>query len=326
MSGFWTDKRVLVTGGAGYLASSLVNLLKDRAASIVRLDRPGAEFMPLDGSARMENVVGDIRDPAFWQTRAGRVNILFHLAAQTSAARADADPEADKAVNLLPVLALIETCRRLMTPPVILLAGTATECGLTDHLPVDESVPDSPITAYDRHKLAAEQALEQAVREGILHATTLRLSNLYGPGPSSSSADRGILNRMMRRALAGEPLTIYGMDDYVRDYLYVEDAARAFLTAAEHIEDLSGSHFLIGSGTGTTICEAFDRVAERVALRTGRKVDVTRIDPPRPLPAIETRNYIADTARFAQQTGWRAEIDLKTGIDRTLAFYEGEGR
>lgn len=326
MSSFWTGKRVLVTGGAGYLASSLVNLLKDRAASIIRLDRPGAEFMPLSGLAQMENVVGDIRDPAMWSKWIGGADILFHLAAQTSAAKADADPEADRAINLLPILTLIETCRRTKVPPAILLAGTATECGLTDVLPVNESVPDSPITAYDRHKLAAEQALEQAAHEGVFQAVTLRLSNLYGPGPSSSSADRGVLNRMMRRALAGEPLTIYGTGCFVRDYLYVEDAARAFLAAAEHIKDLSGSHFLIGSGTGTTVQAAFAMVAESVALRMGRKVDVTRVDPPRPLPAIETRNYVADTTQFAQRTGWRAEIDLKTGIDRTLTFYEEEGQ
>lgn len=326
MSEFWADKRVLVTGGAGYLATSLVNLLKDRAESIVRLDRPGAEFMPMSGSARMENVVGDIRDPAIWSKWVEGIDVLFHLAAQTSATRADADPEADRAVNLLPVLALIETCRRTKVSPTILLAGTATECGLTDILPVDESVPDCPLTAYDRHKLAAERALEQAAREGILRATTLRLPNLYGPGPSSRNADRGILNQMVRRALAGETLNIYGTGEHVRDYLYVEDAARAFLAAAEHIESLSGSHFVVGSGTGTTIQAAFAMVAERVTLRTSRTVEVSQVDPPRPLLAIEARNYVADPTRFAQRTGWRAEIDLKTGIDRTLTFYEEESQ
>jgi nucleoside-diphosphate-sugar epimerase len=148
------------------------------------------------------------------------------------------------------------------------------------------------------------------------------MPNLYGPGPRNSSADRGVLNRMVRRALAGETLTVYGTGEYIRDYLFVADAARAFLAAAEKIETVHGQHFVIGTGIGTTIREAFDWVAERVATRGHARVNVNRIDPPSPLPAIETRNFVADASRFKTGTGWFATVELIAGIDRTIEFYE----
>ncbi len=322
MKEFWTDKRVLITGGAGYLAFSLLNLLKDQTASILRLDRPGADFFPMVGKADIRNVEVDIRDSNVWKNLLPNVDVIFHLAAQTSSAQSDADPTEDRGINVDPVVSLIETCQQMQVVPAVVFAGTATECGLTDVLPVNEAVPDHPITMYDRHKLVAENELKKADAAGVLKAATLRLANLYGPGPRSSRADRGILNLMVRRALSGESVTVYGTGAYVRDYLFVEDAARAFVVAAECIESTHGQHFLVGSEEGTTIREAFELVAKRVTLRNNLQVDVQLVEPPSPLPAIETRNFVADTTRFKQRTDWCSSVDLKTGIDRTIEFYE----
>ena len=107
----------------------------------------------------------------------------------SSAAKADADPDEDLAANVNPVTTLIKTCRQLRVVPTVLFAGTATECGLTSSVPVNEFASDHPITMYDRHKLMAEKELEQADKEGVLRGVTLRMPNLYGPGPRSSSAD-----------------------------------------------------------------------------------------------------------------------------------------
>lgn len=322
MSDFWADKRVLITGGAGYLAYSVLALLKDRAASIVRLDRPGADFFPMVGKTPVKNVEADIRDSNVWKMWMPEVDVVFHFAAQTSAVKADADPDADWAINVAPVLSLIDACRPIPSSPIVLLAGTATECGLTESLPVDETISDHPITAYDRHKLLAEKALEQADQEGVLRAITLRLANLYGPGPRSSNADRGILNLMVRRALSGEPVTVYGTGEYMRDYLFVEDAARAFLAAAENVGQTHGNYFLLGTGRGHSVLNAFELVASRVSIHRDQPVPVELIDPPSPLPLIETRNFVADSSLLATKTGWRAVVDLKSGIDRTIEFYE----
>jgi nucleoside-diphosphate-sugar epimerase len=164
----------------------------------------------------------------------------------------------------------------------------------------------------------AEQYLRWYSEQGIVRGVALRLANIYGPGPRSSRDDRGILNLMIRRALTGEPLTVYGTGEQLRDYLYIEDAARAFLAAAAHSETLSGRHFVIGSGVGHAISDALEIVASRAEARTGKPVEVRRVPPPDTLSPIERRNFVADSRRFTSATGWQPRYSLSEGIDRTM--------
>lgn len=126
-------------------------------------------------------------------------------------------------------------------------------------------------------------------------------------------------NGMMRRARYGQPLTVCGTADYVRDYLFVEDAARAFLLAAEPMEALHGGYFVIGTGTGSTIKQALQTVADCVTARIGTPVAVQPVDPPARLAPIERRNFVADPKLFRSRNGWQAEASLSEGIDRTIA-------
>jgi nucleoside-diphosphate-sugar epimerase len=167
----------------------------------------------------------------------------------------------------------------------------------------------------------AENYLKYYVRQNIVKGAILRLANVYGPGPKSSRSDRGILNQMIRKALAGEPLTVYGTGDQIRDYVYVEDVALAFLKAACNIESVNGRHFVIGSGKGHTIAQAMSLVAERVALMTGISVPLKHVAPPPSLLPIESRNCVADTGLFSESTGWKANCMLTEGIDFTIKGY-----
>jgi len=160
--------------------------------------------------------------------------------------------------------------------------------------------------------------LKYYTRQGIVHGTVLRLSNVYGPGPKSSSTDRAVINMMMRKALAGEPLTVYGKGDCLRDYIYIEDVTSAFLKAAVNIEQLKGKHFVLGSSKAHTIAQAFNLVADRVAVKTGKRVPVKHIASPDIQLTIEERNFVADTGQFSSAAGWEARHSLKEGIDKTL--------
>ncbi len=310
--------RIVITGAAGYVATRVIALLRAVDCRIVRVDRPGAVFEPVGGPARVEDVAADIREPAVWSGLLDGTDIVIHFAAQTSVYVAAQDAAADARINVQPMLALLEACRRDGRRPAVLFSGTVTEAGLTERLPVDESVPDRPITIYDLHKLMAEQYLKHYACEGVVRGGVLRLANVYGPGPKSSSADRGVLNLMVRKALAGEPLTVYGRGEFVRDYVYVEDVARAFVLAAANIDRVNGRHFVVGSGVGHTLAQAINLVADRVAMRTGHRVPVLHVDPPASLSPIESRNFVADSSAFAQATGWRADTGLEAGIDRTI--------
>jgi UDP-glucose 4-epimerase len=321
---YWSEKRVLITGGAGYLAFSLLQLLKDQPVSIIRLGRPGSTFVPLQGIAEIQEVCADIRDPTIWEAIIKDVDVIFHLAAQTSVAIAEADPIEDLSINVLPMVSMLEACRRAQSVPNVILASTATVCGLTDSLPVDEHAVEQPLTMYDLHKWMAENYLMYFDHQCAVRGVALRLANVYGPGPPSSKADRGILNLMVRRALAGDELTVYGTGDYLRDYVFVDDVANAFIAAAENMEAASGGYYLIGSGKGHTVNGAIELVASRVASKGGIEAPVIHVDPPVKLTPIDTRNFVASTRSFQSQTGWQSQVCLTEGIDRTIDFYRNE--
>jgi len=315
-----SGKQILITGGAGYLANNLLKLLADIECKVIRLDRPGTTF-EMVSHPQTENVTADIREPDVWEQILKNVDVVFHFAAQTSVYVAMENPMADFQINVLPMLRMIEVCRRQVWKPIILFSGTATEVGLTSKWPVDETAYEDPVSIYDIHKLSAEKYLKHYVREGFVYGAVLRLANVYGPGPRSSSGDRGVLNLMMRKAIQGEPLIIYGDGCFVRDYVFVEDVAQAFVHTAINIGNANGKHYLVGSGQGHTLAEAINLVADRAALKIGRRPQVLHVEPPRTISSIESRNFVANTARLTEATGWRPRVDLVLGIDRTLDYF-----
>ena len=270
------------------------------------------------GAMRLKEAFGDIQSCETWQRVLEGVDIVFHLAAQTSLNVAEEDPVADFNANVLPLLHLVETCRREGLCPAVIFAGTVTETGIPIRWPVDETHPDHPLTVYDLHKWMAEQYLKHYVGLGVIRGTVLRLANVYGPGPRSQSRDRGILNQTIAKALRGETLTIYGSGNQLRDYIYVEDAALAFLTAGANLERVNGKHFVIGTGEGHTLAETFHLVADEVRLITGRRVEIEHVEPPAPLTPIETRNFVADSRSFSELTGWIPSTSLREGMVQTI--------
>ena len=310
-----TGRTIAVTGAAGFLGARLVSRLAAERCRIIRAARTAPP--PLDGAAAtVIDVVGDLSDPAPWELVAG-AEIIFHLAAQTSAVVADANVASDFNANVTPMRHLLSVCRRRGSRPIVLFAGTVTEAGVPSRLPVNEDAPDNPITTYDRHKLTAESELQAAALDGRVCGSTLRLANVFGPGATGRS-DRGVLNRMIEIALRGDSLTVYGTGMYVRDYVFVEDVVDAFLMAAAHPEQMNARHFVIGSGRGISIRDAFELIASRVEARTGRRVAVISAPSAVPLSPIDERNFIADASRFSAATGWHPAWSLIDGIDRTI--------
>ena len=263
-------------------------------------------------------MAGDIREYAILEQAVKGVDIIFHFAAQTSVYRANENPPADFEINVKPMLTLLEICRKQSRPPIVLFSGTVTEAGIPVTLPINEECVDKPVTIYDLHKLIAENYLKYYAEQEMVKGVVLRLANVYGPGPKNSSADRGILNMMVRKALRGEDLTLYGSGEFIRDYVYAKDVARAFLLAGGSSDRISGKYFVIGSGKGMTLKAAFELGVERVALRTGKKVKVLNVEPPVALSVIETRNFVADSSAFQKVTGWSPDYVFINGLDETI--------
>lgn len=319
---YFEGKKILVTGGRGYLGSNLINVLKDVGCKIIRVDRIETVSVSEKSKAEIKNISGDIRIGEFWEGLLYGTDIIFHFAAQTSVYKADENPVEDFQINVLPMLKLLETCRRRNYKPTIIFSGTATEIGIPIRRPVDETHPDKPVTIYDLHKLIAENYLKFYIQQEVVKGAVLRLANVYGPGPASSSADRGILNLMIKKALHGENLTLYGSGENLRDYIFVEDVVRAFLTAAVNINEVNGNHFVICCGKGFSLMDAFSLVTERVKIKTGTNVQVVSVPPPDSQTPINSRNFVGDSSKFYQLTNWQPKYSLAEGIDRTIGFFQ----
>ena len=311
-------KRVLVTGASGYLASNLVAFLQNADCTIIRLTRNRKKLPSVTGSASLIDEQGDIRLSRTWESALENVDIVYHFASQTSVYVAEENPGDDLDVNVRPMLNLLETCRKNRWHPAVIFSGTVTEMGMPENLPVNEDPKDHPITIYDIHKLMAETYLIHYIRQGIVRGTVLRLANVYGPGPASSSADRGVINMMIRRAFAGDPLSIYGKGRSLRDYTHIDDVVTAFVKAFIHLNRTNGRQFVIGSGEGRTIRDVVNLIADRVALRTGIRVPVDHIDPPSPMHPIEYRDFVSDSSAFADAAGWSPIYAFPDGLEQTL--------
>jgi nucleoside-diphosphate-sugar epimerase len=305
-------RTVLITGASGYLGSSLAHLLSERGARLIRVSRK-----PLQALQNAKDVVADICESRSWHGLLDDADTVMHLAGMTSVNEAEAKPCESLRANVLPMLHLLEECCRSGARPFIAYAGTCTEVGMPAAIPVDESFQDDPVTVYDLHKLFAERHLLHACRTGKAIGCSLRLSNVYGPSLSrSSSPDRGILNKVVRRTLAREPISIYGDGAYLRDYVYISDVCEAFLASmCGDVEQVSNRYFLIASGRGTTLRDAFALVAEMGERRTGHKVPVNSVPWPDGVSPIERRNFVADISAFSSATGWRPKVSLEQGVE-----------
>jgi len=315
--GSLSGRTIAVTGAAGFIGGRIVNRLAAESCRIIRVARRAPPCVDARSAADVIDVVGDVCDRATWDQVAD-AHVVLHLAAETSRAMAADNAAADFHANVTPMRHLLAACRRRRVRPIVVFAGTVTEAGIPSRLPVNEDEADDPITTYDRHKLMAEDDLKAAASQGVVCGATLRLSNVYGPGAHVGRQDRDILNRMIAAAMQGEPLTVYGSGEYVRDYVFIDDVADAFLVAAVHPDRINGRQFVVGTGRGVTIREAFELVAARVEARTGRRVPVITADPPGGLSDIQRRHFVADSSRFSAATGWRAAWNLADGIDRTI--------
>lgn len=311
-------KNILITGASGFIGHALTSSLANIDCSLTRISRDSNKLLTLSGIAAVRDVEIDYADPAAWSELISDVDIIFFLSAQTSSADANNDPDSDFQSNVLPLLNLLEACRESASKPMIVFASTATVVGLTPNFPVTEGLYENPITIYDIHKLCCEKYLSYYASKHYVTSCSLRLANVYGPGVSSSRADRGILNMMIRRATRKKNLTIYGDGLRLRDYSYISDIVSAFMAAAAHTDRTNGKVFNIGSGKGHTFIEAFSEITQSAKERLGEDVSVIHVDAPDDLDQIETRNYVADTTSFMKTTGWYALVDLKTGIQQTL--------
>ncbi|EGI77327.1 NAD-dependent epimerase/dehydratase family protein [Hylemonella gracilis] len=321
--GIYAGRTILVTGGAGYIGSLLVErllalgarprvIIQDKGLDRVVLERFGAD---------LEIIAGDIRDPSAWGDWVRDCDLVFHMAAQTSHYEANRDPAGDWALNVAPVLHLAAALKNgkepRKTPCHVVLASTVTVYGLTDYadFPVKETQRVSPLTVYDIHKFSAESFLGFFAQMGELSAVSLRLANVYGPSNGVSGQDRGVVTMLGRKALAAEPITVFGSGAWLRDYVHVNDVVDAFVRAGEL--KISGARvFNVCTGIGTPFIEMVRFLVQEAGRMTGRMSAIEHKQIL--LSPIDERTFVGSHAELSKATDWQPEIALQAGLTNCL--------
>tara|TARA_B110000495_G_C22995442_1_gene586802 strand:- start:79 stop:1041 length:963 start_codon:yes stop_codon:yes gene_type:complete len=302
-----------VIGASGYIGSKLVNKLTDSGCNVIRSSRRDTIT-----NGDSEFVMAELDSLDFWLNIVEKSDVIIHLAGNTSINVANDNPALDLNSSVVPIYRLIEACKILRKRPRVVFASTVTAYGFTDNLPVSEATAENPESFYDLHKFFVERQLVLATKLNICDGVSLRLANVYGPSSANSSAnDRGILNKIIGLALAGDIVSLYGDGNYIRDYIYIDDVVDAFILASISSKS-AGEVFNVGSGVGTSVRDAFNAVTQEVYRQTNKIIEMKDMPWPENSPKIDMRNFTASIKKAHTCLGWSPKVSLQTGIATTV--------
>ncbi|RKQ92886.1 UDP-glucose 4-epimerase [Solirubrobacter pauli] len=297
--------RALVTGGAGFIGSHLVDALVARGDEVTVVDhlsRGHADNLDdARSKAHVEIVRADVTDvPTMLDAfRAARPEAVYHLAAQIDVRKSVDDPSTDAHVNIGGTAAVLEAARDTGAKRVV-LASTAGVYGDPEAVPTSERAPVAPLSPYGAGKAAAETYLNLFSRLYGISTLSLRMANVYGPR-QNPHGEAGVIAIFCALALEGERATIFGDGEQTRDFVYVEDVVQAFVTAGR---STVGGAFNVSTGTETSLLE----LASALELRTTQ--GEARLG--------EIRRSCLDPGAVAERLGWRAQTSLETGLQKTM--------
>ena len=313
------DAKVLITGGVGFIGSNLAHALVQAGAQVALLDSMipayGGNLANIDGIRDQVALnFSDVRDRSSLDYVVRDHDVIFSLAGQVSHLRSMVDPETDLEINCRSQLSLLESCRRNNPAVRLVFASTRQVYGRPSSLPVSEAHPCHPVDVNGINNRAAEMYYELYHQVHGIESVCLRLTNTYGPRMDLRTGDKGFVGVFLRRALLGQDLELYGGGGQRRDFNYVADVVDALVRAATG-PGLAGHIFNLGHPQNHSIAELACILGDLTGC-------VARAIPfPAELQAIDIGDYSGDFGRFERATGWRPEIDLAVGLERTVAFF-----
>lgn len=306
-------KNIIVTGGTGYIGSLLVARLKKMGANVLSLTSDK------DKESKDTRYV-DYRSMVELEKFFAGIDVVYHLASQTSAYVAESDPGKDLQVNIASTLNILESLSRSNSNAMFINASTATIYGMQSSGKVDDNDNEKAETFYEFHKKIVEDYVKFYSRREKIRGCSLRLSNVYGPGITEKSSDRGVINKICKNAKNGEDIIIYGTGEYIRDYIYVDDVVEAFVACATSGPDFDGSVFNICSGVGV----AFNDVVKMIISKVDKcnNVSILYKNFPENALNIEKRNYIGNWSKINKINNWKPKISLSEGLNLLIGSLE----
>jgi UDP-glucose 4-epimerase len=317
---FYQGRRVMITGGLGFIGSNLAHRLVSLGADVLLVDSLipdyGGNLFNISGiEDRVRVNVADVRQASTMNYLVQGRSVIFNLAGQVSHIDSMRDPHTDLDINCRSQLTLLEACRRWNPEAKVVYASTRQIYGRPDQLPVTEQHLVRPTDVNGINKAAGEYY--HIVYNNVfgVRACALRLTNVYGPRQLIKHNRQGFIAWFIRLALEGKEIQVFGDGSQIRDFVYVDDAVEAFL-AAGRCEGCNGGAFNVGGD---------EHIAHRdlVQVLTGLAGNggYRFVEWPAEKKAIDIGSFYADSTLFKQTAGWIPRVSLAEGLARTLSYY-----
>jgi UDP-glucose 4-epimerase len=310
----------MVTGGLGFIGSNLAQRLVELGAEVLLVDSMVAEtganrynIAPIEEKVSTRTV--DVRDALAMERLVEKQDVIFNLAGQVSHIDSMHDPFTDLDINCRAQLSLLESCRHSNPNVKIVFASTRQIYGRPDYLPVDEKHLLHPTDVNGINKMAGEWYHILYNNVYGLRACSLRLTNTYGPRMLVKNSRQTAIGWFMRQILDDEEVQLFGDGSQLRDFTYVDDACDAFLKAGAS-DVANGQVFNLGGPEPISLRDLLDLMIEVAGQGSYRLVPF-----PDEKKAIDIGSVYADYNKITRALGWEPQVDLREGIERSLAFY-----
>jgi dTDP-glucose 4,6-dehydratase/UDP-glucose 4-epimerase len=316
----YLNKKVLITGGLGFIGSNLARVLVKLGAKVTIIDSMipeyGGNFFNVNDFNNQVNInISDVRDPYSLGYLIKGCDFLFNLAGQTSHLDSMINPHEDLDINAAAQLSILEACKKFNPGIRVVFASTRQIYGKPDYLPVDECHPIRPVDVNGINKLAGEWYHLLYSNVYGIKASALRLTNTFGPGMRVKDSRQTFLGVWIRSLLEGKPICVFGDGLQIRDFNYVDDVVNALLMVGVSSES-NGKVYNLGSkeiinltNLAILMIDVFGKgIFETIPFPSDRK-------------AIDIGDYYSDFSLIQSELGWSPKVSLRDGLTKTFEYY-----
>ena len=318
---YYKNKNVLITGGLGFLGSSIAEKLLKADAKITLVDNlhplyGGNKFNVESIKDNIHVIIDDIRNEEVMAPLIQKSDLIFHLAAQVSYIDSLSMPFEDLDLNAQTTLKILENCRKLNPKVRVVFSSSRMVYGKVNQPIVTEDSETNPLSLYGIHKLTSEKYLLMYYKDFGIPTTVLRLTNPYGPKQQIKHSKYSLVGWFIRQAMEGKTIKIYGDGQQLRDYVFVDDIVEAMIRSAAS-DHAAGEVINVGSGVSSKFSDMVHDVVKIVG-----KGKIEFIPWPENYEKVETGDISVDISKLSAIANWKSEYSLIEGIEATYSYYK----
>lgn len=320
MKSYYLNKEILITGGLGFIGSTLAIKLVRLGAKVTIIDSLIPEYggntfniQPVKNEITINHT--DIRNSSRMDSLVDGFEVIFNMAGTLSHVDSMSDPLTDLEINCRAQLSLLESVRKCNPKARIIFAGTRNQYGRAQYLPVDEKHPQEPTDINGINNIAAEKYHLMYTSVYGIPSISLRMTNTYGPRHQMKHPRQGVLNWFIRQVLNNEEIVLYGDGHQIRDVNYVDDVVSALLVVGAS-DDGWGEAYNLGGNPISLI----DFVKKVIAISGKGRLRIGEF--PKDRKKIEIGNYIASFVKMTNTFGWKPVVSLEKGVEKTIDYYK----